>query len=164
MKGKGHVLLLRVFQHLPLSVQVSKHSLSPGNIFIERGICAREEVLFPIRVLLPRHRRPIGAVAPSPSPIPTTTTSTPNSSSATCISGMQSTATCRSIRIWILGRRDISPPLTKQLATILAVENLVALRLECIQLLAVTGELCAKVSNALVRLFLFGRIELLLCK
>lgn len=66
------------------------------------------------------------------------------------------------VRIGILRSRHVAPPLTQQLAPVLGVQDLVALRLERVHLFAVSGELGTEVADALVRLVLFSGVELLL--
>lgn len=150
---------MRIFQHVPLRAQISKHSLPPSNVLVQRRISASKEILLPKRVIFPTH----GLV---PSTTTSSSTTTPaNARPAACIPSMQAaptTTAARRVCIGILRRSDVSSPLAQQLAPILCVQSLVALRLEGVHLLTVGGELGAEIPDALVRLVLFGRVQLLL--
>lgn len=68
----------------------------------------------------------------------------------------------RRVRIWILGRGADKRPPAQQLATIRAVQRVVARRFQSVKVTAVGRELGAEVAYTLVCFFLLGWVELLL--
>lgn len=163
-----NILLLRVLQHVPLRAQVPKHSLPPRDILIQRGIRAREEILLPKRVVLPRHHLRT-TTTPSPPPThPRPAARVPRVHAPP----RPTPARPSRVRIRVLGRRDVRPPVPRraaaaaaaaeELVPVLPVQDLVARRLEGVDLPPVAGELGAEVADALVGLLLLGRVELLL--
>lgn len=147
-----HLLLLCILQHLSLLAQIPQHGLPTGNVLVQRRVRAVEEILLPQRMLLARDIAAAHRIA---------TTSRAIGTSTPC-KRARARARGAGVRIWVLGRRGDVGPAAEQLGTVLAVEDLVALRLERVELFAVLGELGAEVSDALVGFVLLRGVELLL--
>lgn len=153
-----HVPLLRVLEHLPLRAQVAKHRLPSCDILVQRRVGARKEILLPQRVLLPTHILPSHTEPPA-----ATTTTAPVPRVPGTKRRRRLRAAAATVGVRVLGRvaAGVGPPVAQQLAAVAAVQGLVARALGALELAAVRGELGAEAADALARLVLLGRVELL---
>lgn len=153
-----HVPLLRVLEHIPLRAQVAQHRLPSRDILVQRRVGARKEILLPQRVLLPTHILPSHTEPPAATT--TTTAPVPRVPGPKRRRRLRAAAT---VGVGVLGRvaAGVGPPVAQQLAAVAAVQGLVARAPGALELAAVGGELGAEAADALARLVLLGRVELL---
>lgn len=151
-EGVGNAIefALRVFQHVLLRAQTAQHFSAALNVFIQLGIILLEEGVFAQRMGLARRR--LGPAAKR---------------EPACCPGPWRRSKCRSLRIdvlrvRVLGRLRGMGPAAKQLASVLCRQPLVPVPLQVGVALPVVAQLAAESLDALIGLFGFGRVELLL--
>ncbi|GAW26219.1 hypothetical protein SAMD00023353_2401420 [Rosellinia necatrix] len=146
---------LGVLEHVALGAEVAEHGLPAGDVLVEGGVGAREEVLLAHRVRLARVVAAAHAhLAPAHDPAAAVPVRRDGGGGGRGRGG--------GVGVGVLGGRGREGPAAEQLGPVLVVRRVLAPRLERLQLRPELRQLGPEVARALVRLLLLRRVQLLL--